>query len=249
MKNELVLLKGKKILTTSEIIAKETDYEHKAIIQRIYKHEKELKYFGVISPCDVEKTSTKNWKNEKRGRPQKIFYLNKNQTMLLIMFLKNNDKVVKFKFEIAKQFVKMENLLEDIENMTSSTEWQKLRAESKRIRLEETNEIQKMVKYAEENGSENADNYYTHFSKLVWDNLFIIEEGFEKVKNKKDICNDNQLATVIQAENIIKKCINEGLENQTEYHEIYYNTRDKIKLLSSIIDITKIPYYTQLSLI
>jgi len=155
--------------------------------------------------------------------------------------------------KIRNYFIKCEDMLKDIiknkEINNNSNEWKKLRAESKSIRFEETNEIQRMVKYAEESGSENANNYYTHFSKLVWDNLFLIEKGFEDIKNKKDICNDRQLATVIQAENIIRKSINEGLKNETEYHEIYYNTRDKIKLLASLVEITKIPYYSQISMI
>jgi phage regulator Rha-like protein len=247
MKKEgLVLLKGKKILTTSEIIAKNTDNEHDSVMKLITEHEDELKQFGIIR-FEIGKIPPKDWKNSKRGRPKKIAYLNREQTMLLIMCMKNNDKVMKFKIEITKEFFRMEKDLEYIKYMMDSPEWKKIREETKKVRLKETDEIKRLTEYAKENGSENAENYYMHYSNLIWKYLFVVDDGYENID--RNFLTSEQLNIVASAENIIRKSINEGLENEIEYHEIYQNTKDKIKLLASLIEITKIPYYSQISMI
>jgi anti-repressor protein len=152
--------------------------------------------------------------------------------------------------QIRNYFLKCEDMLKGIikikELNKDSKEWQELRIESKKVRLEETDEIKRLVEYARKNNSKNADKYYTHYSNLIWRNLFTIET---EVKNKRNILNESQLHTVMKAEYIIKNCINEGLYNEIDYHDIYKNAENKIKLLASLVEITKIPYYSQISMI
>jgi hypothetical protein len=237
MRKELVLLKGKKIFTTSEIIAKNTEIQHKNVIERIEKYENRIKNFGTLA-FETRKS---------KGRNTKIYHLNESQAIFLITLMKNNEAVLNFKENLVKAFANMKKQLIYMKEMINSPEWKKIREETKKVRFKETDEIKKMIEYARENGSENAENYYMHYSNLIWKHLFIVDEGYENID--RNFLTAEQLNIVASAENVIRKSINEGLENEVEYHEIYQNTKDKIKLLASLLEITKIPYYTQISMI
>lgn len=152
--------------------------------------------------------------------------------------------------KIRNYFIKCEDMLKDIIHIkninTNSEEWKKLREESKKTRFQETDEIKRLTEYARESGSENAETYYTHFSNLIWKHLFDVEI---ECKNKRNILNANQLQVVIQAENIIKKCITDGIKEKIDYHDIYAKAKKNIEIFATLIEITKIPYYTQISMI
>jgi len=93
MKNEgLVLLKGKKILTTSEIIARNTDNEHESIIRLILKYEDRIKKFGILT-FEYKKTN-------RQGRPAKFYYLNDEQVKFLIMIMNNDENILNLKESI-----------------------------------------------------------------------------------------------------------------------------------------------------
>lgn len=152
--------------------------------------------------------------------------------------------------QIRKYFIKCEDTLKNIIKVKTlnknDKEWQKIRQESKKVRFEETEEIKRLVEYARKNGSENAEKYYTLYSNLIWKHLFDCQV---KSKNKKDLLNSKQLHIMMQGEYIIKNKISEGMKNEIDYHDIYKSTKYDIASFSNFIEITKIPYYTQLSLI
>jgi phage regulator Rha-like protein len=85
-------LKGKKILTTSEIIAKNTDNEHESIIRLILKYEDRIKKFGILT-FEYKKTN-------KQGRPAKFYYLNDEQVKFLIMIMNNDENILNLKESI-----------------------------------------------------------------------------------------------------------------------------------------------------
>lgn len=244
-KEGLVLLKNRNVLTTTLIIARELKRSHFSITKVIKENENSFKRFGLFQ-LEVEKVNNKN----KIGRPENFYYLNEDQFIFLITLLRakknENDKVLEFKIKITKAFSQMKNIITELKLNHNDGEWQKIREESKRIRLEETNEIKKLVEYAKKNGSSNAEKYYTHYSKLIWKYLFDIQIDY---KNKIDILDSTQLHTVMQGEYIIKNCITEGIKNNIDYHEIYNNAKDKIKLLSNLIEITRIPQFEQISML
>ena len=165
-----------------------------------------------------------------------------------IGMIQRNEIGFKIRDYFIKERDKLTNLLNIININKNSEEWQNIRKESKRARLEETDEIKRMIEYAKKNGSENADNYYTHFSKLIWDKLFLVDEDYKRVKNKTDLLDKNQLYTLMQGEYIVKKAINEGIEKEIDYHNIYDNAKNNMELLSSLIEITRVPCFEQLSM-
>ena len=180
-------------MTTSEIISKETKIKHSSVLKLINEHENDLKEFGVFR-FEIRKPE----KGSKVGRPNKIVYLNEPQTMLLIMFMDNNKIVTRFKIEITKEFYMMKKRIKYIENITNDEEWKQIRQESKASRLEEANEIKKFADYAKENGSENSEWYYKSFTNLLYNTLFIVQDDYKDMENKKNYMNKNQLLVMMQ---------------------------------------------------
>lgn len=126
---ELVFLESQLIdevpFTTSLVIAKCAEVEHRAVRQLINKYKSRLASMGKV-------TSKMSKINEGRGRKTKIYHLNEVQSTFVITLLKNTEKVVDFKEELSKQFFAMKNEL---------TKRQVLKEMEKPIRKDLTNAI------------------------------------------------------------------------------------------------------------
>ena len=90
--------------TTSEVIAKYAEVEHRAVRQLIRKHENDLEEFGKTT-FEMSKIT------EGRGRKSKIYHLNEQQATLLITYLDNTEPVRQFKKALVKQFFEMQQEL------------------------------------------------------------------------------------------------------------------------------------------
>nr|DAH84307.1 MAG TPA: hypothetical protein [Caudoviricetes sp.] len=66
------------VFTTSKIISKGANVDHKSIKKLIRKYKSDLEEFGTLMVLNLESTG---------GRPEKVYELNKEQTMLLISVL------------------------------------------------------------------------------------------------------------------------------------------------------------------
>lgn len=219
--NELILLKNNDVFTTSLVIAEGTGNEHESVVSLIKKYVKDFECFGRIEFTDL--------KSGKRGRPTKICYLNEQQATLLMTFLSNSEIVIKFKVELVKQFYQMRQIL--LEKQTAL--WQNTRIEAKANRLKETDEIKALVAYAKENGSKNAEKYYITFSNLA-------NKAVGIDSNQRDTATTNQLNNLILIENIINHVIQEGLQQQAYYKEIYKCCKERIEQFKYIAYLEKI---------
>ena len=217
--NELVILKNNDVFTDSLIIAKGTDNEHNSITRLIRNFEDDFKDFGKILFLDLKSRN----KIETRGRKQKIYILNEQQATLLMTYLKNTEVVRKFKKELVKQFYQMRQLL--LEKQTQH--WQNTRLESKTNRRLETDEIKRLVEYAKEQGSKNADKYYIIFSKLANKSVGINSR-------QRDNATAKQLNNLTLIENIINNVIKDGIIKGICYKEIYQDCKNRINSFLSV---------------
>jgi len=93
-------------LTTSEIIASALDKDHKDVLALAKKYKADLKEFGLAS------FKTKPIKSGKGGFQNKeIVLLNEEQATLLITYMRNSEKVRKFKITLVKAFYEMKKRL------------------------------------------------------------------------------------------------------------------------------------------
>ena len=107
MSNSLVFLSKNNLpLTTSLIIAEALERKHKFIIELIRNHEDDLN-----AVCGRGTFQTAPFATAGGTQNREIAFLNEQQTTLLITFMTNTPKVVKFKIALVKAFYEMRQAL------------------------------------------------------------------------------------------------------------------------------------------
>ena len=95
-------------VTTSEVIAVALDKEHKDVTTLAHKYEADLSEFGLVS------FKTKPIRSGKGGvQDKEIAILNEQQATLLITYMRNSDKVRKFKIALVKAFFEMREQIQE----------------------------------------------------------------------------------------------------------------------------------------
>lgn len=210
--SNLVLLKGNDVFTDSLVIAKGTDNQHKNVKGLILKYENDLKDFGTLSVLNGESTG---------GRPEQYYQLNEEQATFLITLLRNSVKVVQFKKELVRQFYEMRKFILE----RQSNEWISTRYQGKLTRKAETDTIQKLVEYAQTQGSTHADKLYLTYSKLANGVAGIAE---------RDTATISQLNNLSLIENIILHVIDAGIIAGRHYKDIYQDCKKRLDMFKDL---------------
>jgi len=224
--DKLVTLDNKTPVTSSLVISKGTDNEHRSVLRLIKKHKQSLEVFGILR-FEITKP-----KGEKGGRPQEVFYLNEQQTTLLLTFMSNSEIIVRFKTALVSDFYKLRNALMQVELNHQNNEWLRLRNEGKAIRLETTDVIKNFVEYAVKQGSTNAVRYYSNITKMENKALFIMEQKFPNIR---EVLNNQQLATLRVADKMVMDTLQEGMELNLHYKNIYSIAKDRIEKFAELV--------------
>lgn len=108
MTTSLVFLSKENIpLTTTKIIADSLDYRANDVLKLCEKYLDDLKEFGVVPFKTVQQT-----RGDRNGTQEaKIAYLNEAQATLLICYMRNTEKVRRFKVALVKAFYEMRQAL------------------------------------------------------------------------------------------------------------------------------------------
>ncbi|MSN96770.1 hypothetical protein F1B92_06280 [Campylobacter sp. FMV-PI01] len=99
MSNLVSIFKGEPSVSHL-VIAENTHAKARSVRLLIDKHLDDFKEFGKVS---FEMTKPQN--SEFGGRPNKIFYLNEQQSMLILTYLQNTPIVREFKKSIDKRIL------------------------------------------------------------------------------------------------------------------------------------------------
>lgn len=210
--NDLVFVKGNDIFTDSLVIAKETCNEHHAIQSLIKTYENDFYDFRKLS---FEMRPLES------GHKAKIYLLEEPQATFLISLMRNNKIVVEFKKTLVKQFYQMRQLL--LEKFTQ--QWIETRCQGKLTRRTETDTIQKLIEYVQEQGSTHAEKLYRVYSKLA--NKIV---GIQS----RDEASTLQLNNLLIIENIIFHVIEAGIKASKKYKEIYSDCKQRLENFKEI---------------
>lgn len=219
--NQLVKVIHNDVFTDSWIIAESTGNSHESVTKLLKKYSDDLEMFGKLS------TDLKSGIKSKRGIT--IYLLNEPQATLLMTFLGNSKKVVKFKVELVRQFYAMRQYI--LEHQ--SPHWQATRLESKSNRRMETDEIKQFVQYAKDNGSKNADRYYCNLSILA-------NKAVGIDSNSRDTATAGQLNNLILIEHIIGEVIKEGILQSLYYKDVYKSCKQRIEQFKQVAYLKKV---------
>ena len=226
--NDLIkIINDVPVISTVEI-AKGFEVEHFAVLRLVKKYESEFQ--GI---------RTFDFKSQKSGgRPTMFCLLDEEQTTFLVTLMRNSDIVIGFKLKLTREFYRMKKLLSDLASQQQNSQWLDQRKAGIPVRRIETDIIQRFVRYATDQGSINAKMYYANISKMQNKALFFIEQKF---KNIRDILNLEQLSTVVSADKIVTKALEDGMEKEIPYREIYQLAKTRIEMFAEIHGKTLIP--------
>jgi phage regulator Rha-like protein len=196
--------------------------EHKSTIKTIQRYRKDIEDFGDLRSRKSSSTG---------GRPIIEYLLNEPQATFLGTLFRNNEQVVKFKKKLVKEFFSMKRVFENIRAQHKDIKWIENREKGKVARLESTDEIKEFKTYAIEQGSENADWYYTSLTKMLNGLLFIVDGKF---KNLRDMMTPIQLLIVSGGDLVIKKALTDGMKKQIHYKEIYRLAKERVELFAEL---------------
>lgn len=105
--NKLVEVHGKKLTTTSLVIAEHCGIQHKNALAIIRKYQNEFEEFGRVA------FETRPFETKGGIQEQEIAILNEEQSAYLITMFRNNDIVRAFKLSLVKEFSRIKKLLNE----------------------------------------------------------------------------------------------------------------------------------------
>lgn len=231
--SDLVLIINNEVFTTNRIIAEKTNNTVNSVNKLIANHSEHLKKFGVLG-FEITKPS----KNSKGGRPQEIYYLNEQQTTLLLTFMRNSDVVIEFKVKLIDEFYKMRETLRRIYSMKKTDVWVETIQNQKLARKDETDTIKKFVEYAISQGSQSATRYYSLITQMENKALFIVKDKFP---NLKDVLTPRQLMNSAVCNEIVINALEEGMEKAMFYKEIFQLAKQRVETFASVMPKTQVP--------
>lgn len=256
---KIVVIWNSEPRTTSYSIARGFKREHKDVLKLIKKYKSSIEKFGNLPLEKVKvfkevigdfkslnstakqnegKESNKISKVNKNktskrtiGRPIKAYFLNEAQATFLVTLFANSKIVVDFKQTLVQEFYKHKKILEQVINNKQNSEWARKRIEGKKRRIEQTTKIKDFITYAKNQGSKNADWYYTIFTTMQNNALFIVEGKF---KNLREVMSPEQLMVIGVADGIVKKTITEGMNKGLFYKEIFKKAKANMILFAEL---------------
>lgn len=203
---ELVNIFRNEPVIESYIIAKRLGIANNSLSKTLRKYQDRFENKGKLR-FKIKPTAS--------GQNMKFAYLNEEQAVFLLTLSRNTEKVVEFKDQLSKAFMTARQQLA-------------LRNDEKQFRSFATDSIKQLIEYAESNGSQNAQRYYTTFTTMINKALF----GETKVD--KDSLDKFQLLNVMNAESIVSKTIDNMLAENCDYHEVYKLAKSNVEAFAKV---------------
>jgi len=221
MKEGVELYENEARVGTS-FIADELSRDHSNLKETIEKYKDKFEYFSLLKRRKLRSTG---------GRAANEYLLDEDQFMFLGTLMKNNEKVVEFKFMIIKGFKECRKTLLDLQVHKKQPEYQITRDAGKIVRRQTTDVMKEFVEYAKEQGSNNSERYYSNITRMLNGLLFIVDGKFKNIRNTLTV---QQLMTVSSAEQIIDRGLRGGMSKKKYYKEIYKDIRSKVELFAEL---------------
>jgi phage regulator Rha-like protein len=236
MVNELVLINGKVLYTTSKKIADGCKVEHDSVAILVKKYKTDLNDMGFAD--------FKSVKFKTAGRPGIEFILDEEQSTFLITLMKNSRIVVDFKKKLVKEFYKQRSFIINTEAMKKNASWIEERKKGKVSRKDTTDTIKSFIEYAVKNGSKNGERYYGNYTRMQNAALFILQQ---KYKNIRDVLDGQQLSVLNTCDQIVSKAIRDGMKEGLFYKDIFQRAKKDVLLFVELIGTSIVPTQKLLS--
>ena len=208
----LVYVKKNTVVCDSLQVAEKIGKNHQHILEAIDK-------LTVENSTVVEMFHKGTYKAD-NGHIYRKYLMNRDGFSLLVMGF-TGKQAIEWKLQYIEAFNRMKTLL----LQKQSQIWQDTRKYQKEIRKQETDAIKHLVEYAQEQGSSNAARYYVSLSKLADKAAGITD---------RDKATMGQLATLTLVENILHRCIMDGIDLEEPYKDIYQDCKQRIEQFRTV---------------
>ncbi len=106
----------------------------------------------------------------------------------------------------------------------------------KTTRRDLTDSIKKLVVFANESGSKNADRYYTSFTKMIYQLMFNLKKVPD---NFRDSLDEKSLTKLQYYECQVAQWLDETVQFCNDYHEPYHAVKLRLRALVDVVGIIK----------
>lgn len=224
--NDLVIMKDEvPVVSTFDLFVRMGYGEHRALKKVVESNISDFEDYGVVR-FEMQKP------NAKGGRPTKGYLLNEDQFILLALLARNSKEVIHLKIRIAKEFKRMKQTISNLVAQRQNPDWQNVRSDGKAVYLQKTDVIKQFVDYAKSQGSSSAERYYSNLATMENKALFFIER---KYKNMREIMTIKQLMQIATADDVVEKAIQEGMDSEMHYKDIYQLAKSRVIAFANII--------------
>jgi Rha family phage regulatory protein len=221
--NSLVRFENNRVVTTTNEIANVFGKEHNKVLRAI----KNLQCSEEFKVANFVEHEFQAGKNKYKG-----YLVTKDGFMFLVMGF-TGELAAKYKERFIKAFNKMEKaILKSLRN----PDWTTARLKSKEVRKSVADTINKFVQYATEQGSSNANFYYTNITKMEYKLLGFLEDYKINNKNFRDSLSPGDLTLLITMENLVALTLEKGMESNRPYKEIFQETKSIAEEYSNILN-------------
>ena len=214
--NELVHLEHDEAVCSSLEVAEKFGKRHNNVLRSIG---------GLLKNEETKKMFKKSVYIDNQNKQEYPMYLmNRDGFSLLVMGF-TGAKALDWKLKYINAFNQMENYIRE----KQSQSWIETRTVGKLSRKAETDVLKQLVEYAKQQGSEHADMLYMTYSKLANKTVGVAD---------RDTATAKQLMNLSVTENIILKVVEEGINQQLHYKEIYKNCKDRLAIVNQLAYLT-----------
>jgi len=222
MGNNLVVIEGSKVLTTSRIIAEGVGIEHRSVINLLNKH----KSTKTLSTFKKTKVMTK-------GRPVDVAQLSELQATFLITLMKNSEIVVIFKEALVKEFFNQRRLLASVKDRQGDPDWMEQRRKGVEVHHNKSDIVARLIEYGLAQGaSAGIKNHHANIAKMENAALFIMEDKYPNLRELQTI---NQLMHSSIDDKNVDKTLEDGMNKNLPYKDIFQNAKAKVKEFTSVV--------------
>ena len=221
--SNLVVLKGRKILCDSRVIADKFKKKHAYVTRAIQKLKNDFK-------GDLESPLIQEREDEYRGKKYTYYEMDREFFSHLSMRFKGKQA-----FEWQKQFIKAFFQMEQALLRQNNLEWKQEREQGKQIRIGLTDEIKTFIDYAISQGSQNAKHYYSTITKMNYKALKLIEANEKIDKNFRNTLDIMDLHNLLSSEQVARKALMDGVEQKLHYKDIFQLAKQRVLQFADII--------------
>lgn len=222
--NQLVRIENNHVFTTTLIIAEGVNLEHRAVMKLLDTHINRPSFSALEM---LKKRASGS------GKPTRYAELSEQQSAFLITLMRNSDIVVNFKESLSIEFVRMRESIQKIATQQTNEQWINQRDSGIIPRRLETDVIKLFIEYAINQGGsiKGCKRYYQNLSKMENKALFIIEQ---KYKNLRNILGITELQSIQQADYIVSKALQDGMNDKLHYKDIFKLAKSRVEMFAEI---------------